>query len=119
MKVWDRRTSLPVVFKGHTGWVGRLWYRRDGRRVVTAPIGYQLPGEYTKGWDPSTGELDPMLTGIEPGKLGDEYRPPSSFPNWAPPQPVTSPDGKMLASVLGVGAMTNRSKEYTRPTFRS
>ena len=59
MKVWDRRTSLPVVFEGHTGWVGRVWYRRDGRRVVTAPIGYEVPGETTKGWDPSTGELGP------------------------------------------------------------
>ncbi len=59
MKVWDRRTSFPVVFGGHTGWVGRLWYRRDGRRVVTAPMAYQVAGETTKGWDPSTGELDP------------------------------------------------------------
>jgi tetratricopeptide (TPR) repeat protein len=116
MKVWGRRTSLPVVFEGHTGWVGRIWYRRDGRRVVTAPIGgYEVKGEYTKGWDPSTGELDPALTGIEPGKRGDEYLPPSSFPNWARPQPVTSPDGKLLARV-GAGEssrpMTNRSKEY-------
>jgi WD40 repeat protein len=117
MKVWDRRTILPIVFDGHTGWVGRLWYRRDGSRVVTAPIGYQVEGEYTKGWDPSTGEPDPSLTGIEPGKLGDEYRPPASFPNWGPPPPVTSPDGKRIARAwTGAGGIppSDRSKEYAK-----
>jgi Flp pilus assembly protein TadD len=117
MKVWDRRTSPPVVFEGHTGWVGRLWYRRDGRRVVTAAIGYQVAGETTKGWDPGTGEPDPTLTGIDPGKLGDEYLPPSSFPSWVPPRPVTSPDGKLIARVWdGAGGtpMANRSKEYAK-----
>jgi tetratricopeptide (TPR) repeat protein len=117
MKVWDRRTSLPIVFDGHTGWVGRLWYRRDGSRVVTAPIGYQVEGEYTKGWDPSTGQPDPTLNGIEPGKLGDEYRPPASFPNGGPPPPVTSPDGKRIARAwTGAGGiqLSDRSKEYAK-----
>ena len=104
MKVWGRRTSLPVVFEGHTGWVGRLWYRRDGRRVVTAAIAYQVAGETTKGWDPGTGEPDPTLTGIDPGKLGDEYLPPSSFPGFVSPRPVTSPDGKLIARVWAVRA---------------
>src|SRR5262249_20485183 len=76
LKVWDRRSSFPVVFGGHTGLVGRLWYRRDGRRVITAP----MAGETTMGWDPSTGELDPALTGIVPSKLGDQYLPPTVFP---------------------------------------
>ena len=87
LKVWDRRSSFPIVFDGHTGWVGRLWYRRDGRRVVTAPIAHQVAGETTKSWDPSTGELDPALTAIAPSKLRDEYLPPIEFPaNFGPPR---------------------------------
>src|SRR5262249_2174128 len=116
MKVWDRRSSLPVVFEGHTGWVGRLWYRRDGRRVVTAAVGsFMVPGETTKGWDPDTGEPDPTLTGVDPANLRDEYLSPSEFPFWVPPPPVTSPDGKLLArALLGVGGIPvhNRSREY-------
>jgi eukaryotic-like serine/threonine-protein kinase len=115
MKVWGPRTSLPVTFEGHTGWVGRLWYRRDGRRVVSAAIGYQVPGETTKGWDPGTGELDPTLTGVEPGRLGDDYSPPSSFSSGAPPRPVTSPDGNWIArvgAVAGGVGMTDRGKEH-------
>jgi WD40 repeat protein/serine/threonine protein kinase len=116
MKVWDRRASLPVVFEGHTGWVGRLWYRRDGRRVVTAAVGsFMVPGETTKGWDPDTGEPDPTLTGVAPAKLGDEYLSPSEFPFWVPPPPATSPDGKRLArALLGAGGhpVHNRSREY-------
>jgi WD40 repeat protein/serine/threonine protein kinase len=111
LKVWDRRTSLPVVFDGHTGWVGRLWYRRDGRRVITAPIAQQVAGETTKGWDPSTGELDPTLTGIDPAKFGDECLSVPPFQFGAPPLPVTSPDGTMLARVWGTGG-TERSREY-------
>jgi WD40 repeat protein len=111
LKVWDRRTSLPVIFDEHTGWVGRLWYRRDGRRVITAPIAQQVAGETTKGWDPSTGELDPTLIGIDPAKFGDECLSVPPFQFGAPPQPVTSPDGTMLARVWGAGG-TERSKEY-------
>ena len=116
MKVWDRRSSLPVVFGGHTGWVGRLWYRRDGRRVVTAPMAHQVAGETTKGWDPSTGEPDPTLTGIDPDKLGDEYLPPTVFPpDYGPPRAVTSPDGKLIVRVWAGAVerpMADRSKEY-------
>jgi tetratricopeptide (TPR) repeat protein len=116
MKVWNRRSSVPIVFDEHTGWVGRLWYRRDGRRVITAPIAHQLAGETTKGWDPSTGELDPALTGTDPSKLGDEYLPPTEFPaNYGPPRAVTSPDGKLIARVWAGSVdrpMADRSKEY-------
>jgi WD40 repeat protein len=117
MKIWDRRTSLPVVFDQHTGWVGRLWYRRDGRRVVSVSNVNQVPGETTKGWDPSTGELDPTLTGIDPDKIGDEYLPPSSYKYGDPPRSVTSPDGKLRARVLRkTGGFRNRSKEYANST---
>jgi eukaryotic-like serine/threonine-protein kinase len=113
LKVWDRRTSLPVVFKGHTGWVGRIWYRRDGRRVVTAPIGYQVPGEYTKGWNPDTGEPDPTMTGIDPAKRGDEFLPDFSFQFGATVPPATSPDGKLVVRAWAGGG-TDRSKEYAK-----
>jgi eukaryotic-like serine/threonine-protein kinase len=118
MKVWDRRSSFPVVFGGHTGWVGRLWYRRDGRRVVTAPMAHQVAGETTKGWDPSTGEPDPALTGIDPDKLGDEYLPPTVFPpDYGPPRAVTSPDGKLIVRVWAGAVerpMADRSKDYAK-----
>jgi WD40 repeat protein len=120
MKVWDRRTSLPVVFDQHTGWVLSLAFRRDGRRVVSEAGAFRAKGETTKGWDPVTGVLDPALTGILPDKLGDEYRPPASFPVSGTPQPVTSPDGKLLARVR-TGAdgfpTTNRSKEYANSSI--
>jgi WD40 repeat protein/serine/threonine protein kinase/tetratricopeptide (TPR) repeat protein len=118
MKVWDRRSSFPVVFDGHTGWVGRVWYRRDGRRVVTAPFAHQVAGESTKGWDPSTGESDPALTGIDPDKLGDEYLPPAVFPpDYGPPRAVTSPDGKLIIRVWAGAVerpMADRSKDYAK-----
>jgi tetratricopeptide (TPR) repeat protein len=116
MKVWNRRTSLPIVFAGHTGWVVRVCFRRDGRRVISLSNGYTSP-DTTKGWDPRTGELDPALSGIDPDKHGDEYLPPSSFPNSVPPQPVTSPDGKRIARPLaGAGGvpMPDRSKGYAK-----
>ncbi len=121
LKVWGRRTSTPVVFEGHTGWVSGVWYRRDGRRVVTIATGYQVPGETTKGWDPGTGEQDPTLTGVDPRKFGDEYLPPSSFPGFVSPRPVTSPDGRLIASVwggAGGGPMDTRSKAYANSSVQ-
>ena len=121
MKVWGRRTSPPVVFEGHTGWVSGVWYRRDGRRVVTIATGYQVPGETTKGWDPGTGEQDPTLTGVDPRKLGDEYLPPSSFPGFVSPRPVTSSDGRLIASVWGGAGgapMDTRSKAYANSSVQ-
>jgi WD40 repeat protein len=116
VKVWDLRTSLPVVFDGHTGWVGRLWCRRDGRRVVSVSTVGQVP-ETTKGWDPSTGEPDPTLTGIDPDKHGDEYLQGHSYKYGEPPHSVTSPDGKLRARVLRRSAgYGTRSKEYANST---
>ncbi len=101
MKVWGRRTSPPVVFEGHTGWVGGVWYRRDGRRVVTAAFAYQVPGETTKGWDPVTGETGPDADWHRPSQARGRILPPSSFPGFVSPRPVNSPDGKVIARVLG------------------
>jgi WD40 repeat protein/serine/threonine protein kinase len=117
LKVWNRRSSFPVVFAGHTGLVGRVWYRRDGRRVLTAPLAHAVAGETTKGWDPSTGKVDPALTGIDSGKLGDGYLPPTVFPpDWSPPPAVTSPDGQLIVRIppgdRGGRPAADRSKDY-------
>jgi WD40 repeat protein len=115
VKVWDRRTSLPVVFEEHTGWVGRLWYRRDGRRVVSAAVGHHDPADTTKGWDPSTGEADPTLTGIDPDAHGDEYLSLSSHRFGDLSQSTTSPDGKLVARIIRVSTAFRaggRSREY-------
>src|SRR5205814_751518 len=73
LKIWDRRTSLPVIIdEVETGMMG-LWYRRDGRRVVVATSGQG--GVTRKGWDPGTGELDPTLTGISRSELQDGFLP--------------------------------------------
>ena len=118
MKVWDRRTSFPVVFGGHTGWVGRLWYRRDGRRVVTAPMAHQVAGETTKGWDPSTGELGPRADRHRPrqarGRIPSAHRVP---PDYGPPRAVTSPDGKLIVRVWAGAVerpMADRSQDYAK-----
>jgi WD40 repeat protein/class 3 adenylate cyclase len=97
LKIWDRRTSLPVVIAGHHMAVTGLWYRRDGRRVVSlwSPAsGPAIP----KGWDPETGELDPALTGIDRTRLGDEYLPYAVPLTPGIPSPAAiSPDGRLLA----------------------
>jgi WD40 repeat protein len=116
LKLWDLRASLPVVFSGHQGWVGSLWYRRDGRRVVSDVLAYfRSPTEATKGWDPQTGELDASLTGVDPPELRKDYLLPSHFDATRPAHASTK-DGRLVARVL-VGMSTrsesDRSKEYT------
>jgi WD40 repeat protein len=116
IKIWDLRTSLPVVFKGQTEMAQGLWYRRDGRRVVYVPQVLEGQG-VMKGWDPSTGELDPTLTGINPDKLQNEYVPPSSYYAYeAAAHPVTSFDGTQVARVTNITswyANEQRSKSYS------
>jgi WD40 repeat protein len=110
LKLWDRRTSLPVVIEGIAGGMVGLWYRRDGRRLVISP---SFQGGVTrKGWDPSTGELDPSLSGIERSQLQDEYLPyPVQISPGVPVPTVTSPDGKRLAQGLpGVSLLFQREQ---------
>src|SRR5262249_32679900 len=64
VKVWNLRTSRPVVFDGHSGWVEKLAFRRDGRRVGSLGGSGTVGSEVAKGWDPETGELDPSLSGV-------------------------------------------------------
>jgi hypothetical protein len=58
-----------------------------------------IQGQGTRqGWDPSTGELDPTLTGIDRSKLQEEYLPyPVQITPGHPIPTATSPDGKFLA----------------------
>jgi WD40 repeat protein len=103
LKLWDRRTSLPVVLEGVSPTMMGLWFRRDGRRIV---ISAESQGQSTRqGWDPSTGELDSTLTGVDRSKLQDEYLPyPVQLCPGVPIPTATSPDGKLLARGLRSGA---------------
>lgn len=96
LKLWDRRTSLPVVIEGlGPGSVG-LWYRRDGRRIVISTSTQDQV--VRKGWDPSTGESDPTLTGVDRSRLQDDYLPyPFQIAPRVPIPTATSPDAKLLA----------------------
>jgi hypothetical protein len=73
-----------------------------------------IQGQRTRqGWDPSTGELDPTLTGIDRAKLQDEYLPyPVQIEFGVPIPTETSPDGKLLARGLrsGVAKLTEREQ---------
>jgi tetratricopeptide (TPR) repeat protein len=77
-----------------------LWYRRDGRRVVSlwSPTqGQVIP----KGWDPETGQLDPALTGIDRTRLASEYLPYRVPITPGVPAPAAiSPDGRLVARIL-------------------
>jgi WD40 repeat protein len=121
IKVWDRRTSLPVVIEGFTTKQKSLWYRRDGQRIVFSMLSPDGGQEITKGWDPSTGEPDASLTGIDPAKPSNEYlgcmipdRPGFPLPS------ATSPDGRYRARVLrsnpNIFETGERSKSYATST---
>jgi WD40 repeat protein len=95
-KIWDRRRSLPVVVK-HTRASMALWYRRDGRRIISTAFLDQGP-VISEGWDPSTGEPDPALTGLDRVRLGNEYLPYPTLPGFPVASPATSPDGRLFVS---------------------
>jgi WD40 repeat protein/serine/threonine protein kinase len=117
MKVWDRRKSLPVVIEGFTTRHRSVWYRRDGGRIVFSMLSPDRSHEITQGWDPSTGEADPTLTGIAPAKLREDYIG-TLIPDWpgVPPASATSPDGRYHARVLhsdpNIFETGERSKSY-------
>jgi WD40 repeat protein/serine/threonine protein kinase/tetratricopeptide (TPR) repeat protein len=110
LRLWDRRTSLPVVFTEHKGWVGRLAFRRDGRRVLSQETIYGGGTDSTfKIWDPATGQADSPPGAIDRQGLKSDY--PSMFDPMVPNQntPIAkSPDGTRLARVF-------RSADGSRP----
>jgi WD40 repeat protein len=109
LKLWDRRTSLPVVIEGiGPGAVG-LWYRRDGRRLV---ISASTQGQVVRnGWNPSTGESDPTLTGFDRSRLQDEYLPyPVQISARVPIPTATSPDAKLLTRGLPGSNLSQREQ---------
>jgi WD40 repeat protein len=112
IKIWDRRRGLPVVFAEHTQASMGLWYRRDSRRIVCfAP---SFPGQaISKGWDPSNGEQDPTLTGLDRATLGNDYLPYAVpiVPGVFPLPSSTSPDGSLFACVLRGSASAYESDE--------
>jgi WD40 repeat protein len=105
LKIWNRQTSLPVVLEEVEPGMMGLWYRRDGRRIVVSTV---MQGQSTrKGWDLSTGELDPTLTGIDRSKLQEEYLPyPVQITPGVPVPTATSPDAKLLARGLPSANLT-------------
>jgi WD40 repeat protein/serine/threonine protein kinase/tetratricopeptide (TPR) repeat protein len=111
IRFWDLKTSRPVVVE-HTGWVERLAFRRDGLRFLSEVRTRRDPSETeaTKGWNPSTGELDSALAGISLKALSAEFVPGSSSFTDA----TTSSDGKLFAKTnpLAGSLGASRSKEY-------
>jgi WD40 repeat protein len=107
LKLWDRRTSLPVVIDGLGPNNVGLWYRRDGRRLV---ISISTQDQVVRnGWDPSTGESDPTLTGLDRSRLQDEYLPyPVQVAPRVPIPTATSSDAMLLARGLPGASLSQR-----------
>jgi hypothetical protein len=105
-KIWNLRTSLPLVVPGGMS----VWFRRDGRRFILA---YKGPGRgqvFTKGWDLGTGEEDPKLTGLQRSTLEDEYLEcPFPATPGVPPPSATSPTDGSTREFYGAVA-------FSRPT---
>src|SRR5262249_21950041 len=110
VKLWDLRTSRPVIFDRHTGWVELLAFRRDGRRVLSEAGVARAPEDTPMGWDPETGELDPALTGLK----RDEH--PEEFVRGSPWRQLTasSPGGKLAAQVVHDGGLDDHPSRGDR-----
>jgi WD40 repeat protein len=117
IRFWDLQTSRPVVV-GHTGWVTRFAFRRDGLRVISDTGGYrETDAVPTKSWNLVTGELDATLAGINFESLPAEYvrGPLGYFERFLSKHfDVTSPDGKLIAQTrdLTGASVPSRSKDY-------
>jgi tetratricopeptide (TPR) repeat protein len=110
------RTSRPVIFDGHSGWVETLAYRRDGRRIVSLVGRAAARAEVAMAWDPETSELDQSLNGVDftapssPFVAGTSMREKLTTSEGT----VKSADGKLLAQLSrkrGFGT-ASRSQEY-------
>ena len=108
-RFWDLRRSRPVIVE-HSGWVQRLAFRRDGLRVVTETGLLGTEAETTRGWDPSTGEIDPTLAGVSFPNL------PAGFVAGHDVEQVIaeSPDAHLVAQCRGPApTAASRSREFT------
>jgi WD40 repeat protein/serine/threonine protein kinase len=87
VKIWDL-ADLPVVFRGHEGWVSGVAFHRDGHRVATesnpediraAGGEFKISDGKTRAWDPETGREEASgPLGIAPdygpwGRVGVHY----------------------------------------------
>src|SRR5207237_990227 len=107
VKLWDVRTSRPVVFRGHSGWVNRVAFRGDGRRVASETGDVRTGDETIKVWDPATGEEDPVPASVRTiADLGPDFgRGGEYHDGWPDPvrgwggRKVTSPGGHRIATV--------------------
>jgi WD40 repeat protein/tRNA A-37 threonylcarbamoyl transferase component Bud32 len=114
MKVWNLETSRPVVFDEHTGWVERLAFRRDGRRVRSEVGLFGSREDRAKTWDPITGKADsvadedPRRARPIPFEAGSRYGGNSA----------SSPDGKLVARIIleSQGYNSPRSRGYAGKT---
>jgi WD40 repeat protein/tRNA A-37 threonylcarbamoyl transferase component Bud32 len=58
VKLWDMKSGPPAIYRGHEGWVSRVSFRRDGRRVLTESRNPYTQDNTTRIWNPDTGEED-------------------------------------------------------------
>jgi len=109
LRFWDLRTSRPVVVQ-HTGWVEHLAIRRDGLRVLSDTGHFRVANDTSKGWNPFTGEVDPLLTGASLPTLPADFAMGSGFERFT----VNSPDGMLRAqaSYAGHFVSLSNSKDF-------
>src|SRR5262249_8859481 len=101
VKLWDVKSSRPVVLRGHSGYVSRVAFRRDSRRVLTDSrgVGALSPDNTTRVWDPVTGDAEQVRPGTETGSLDPGFTPGGSYGDWV----VASPDGRKVARMVRSG----------------
>jgi tetratricopeptide (TPR) repeat protein len=95
--------------------VQRFAFHQDGRRLLSQAVAQRAARESTLGWDPRTGELDPILAGAMLEDPPSGFEPLPGLDNTGLSEfTTTSPDGKITAQfsrMSGYGTV-GRSKDY-------
>ncbi len=115
VKAWDLQTSRPVIFSKHSGWVQRLAFSLDGRRVLSEGQRLEAGEKTTLGWDPSTGALDPALSGTSLDDLSPGFAPGFAQDSTGLSDfSTSSPDGTLIAEISRMSGYgeKSRSKDY-------